>query len=201
MAEAVNDLVIDVGRLLVDVAHTHWPALVLVDYLNEGQLLIAQMDPAASYIEETFTPDVDSSHQLLPNRALQLVDVTHNTTSKITIRRVDKLTLDIEVPGWEAETSAAEGLMWCPDETDDQSFYISPPATAASRYDIKYTKIPDVVGVGDNIDLQERYYVALIDYMVARALSEDGDNQDVTKSDKFYAAFVNRMKMSGPRPT
>lgn len=195
--EAVNDVVDAAARLLVDTSNTHWPAATLIDYLNEAQLIIAKLDHAASYIEESHTPVAGSSHQELPLRALRLLDITHNSISKRMIREIDKHTLDIEAPEWESETPADDAQMWTPDPTDEHSYYVSPPATAASRYDVKYTKIPDIVVAGQNFDLKELYYAALIDYMVARALSEDGDNQDEPKSKEFYASFRGRLQ-AGP---
>ena len=137
MAHGVDEVIEDAARLLVDTDNTHWTAAVLLAYLNEGQLLIAQMDDAASYIEESHTPVVDSAHQELPLRALRLLDITLNTTSKLLIRRVDKIAMDMEDPGWQAAASADDAQMWAPDETDNQSYYVYPPSTAASRYDVK----------------------------------------------------------------
>lgn len=173
-----------VQTLLQDPDGVRWPAAELVGYLNDGQRHIVTLKPAANPAIVSF-PLVQGVRQQIPADGLMLIDIYANSTGRKTaVRKTDRTTLEAVRPGWMAMNAASEIVHYMVDPSDDNIFYVFPPALAGTTVEMCYAQYPADVptptgptsgSVTGDIALSDGYANMLVDYIMYRAHSKDAE--------------------------
>jgi hypothetical protein len=134
----------------------------------------------------------------------KLIEITRNmaaTSAKRAVRLVPRQILDAQTPGWHAIPGTVDILHYMFDARDPKTFYVYPPALATAQLEIMYSAVPtDIVEPADgklysdvvgNITLPDIYANALLDYILYRAYSKDGEFAgNAARAQAHYAAFT-----------
>ena len=188
-----RDVIRRASIILQDADAVRWPAIELHGYLNDGLREIVTLKPNAK-TDTVNLSLVAGTLQELPAQYTILSRVTRNmktpTTGGNAVRVLAKREiLDAQIPGWQDSVVmpfAKEVVHVIHDLADPRSFYVvpgndgtglieavvgamptvnAPPATTSAQLVIdKYT---------NNVDIQDIYQNALIDYVLYRAYSKD----------------------------
>lgn len=176
------------ARLLGDTPNEHWPAPTLLNYLNEAQLDIATEVGGSSTTEVAVTC-VEGARQVLPAGGLSPLAIAG-------VREVSKEMMDREQVDWQtAVTKDNASTMWMPNLHADEEFYVYPPRTATpGTITVEYNVAPSEVTLGDNLSIGDEYANALVNYIVARGLSEDTDRKDEARANDFQVLYNAEIK-------
>lgn len=178
MSTAVDDLVDNAETILFDTTNARWDATELATYLSYGETAIVSRKPDAYVKHEAFIL-VAGTLQTVTDAVL-IFDITRNmgtggSTAGNAITRIDKAILDAALPGWHADTASATVKHWMYDESDPQRFHVYPPQPSSSfgYVDGVWSAFPAEIESGDDINLDDIYREALLDYILFRAYTKD----------------------------
>lgn len=214
MAVPVSALITRIQDQLMDDTGVRWTEEELIRYVSDGQREITNFKPdAISTIADVGVPADSSSHglvpgtkQTLPANALRLLSIVRNTYSGATrsVRAVSRETLDRFVPDWHSTAAGKtnqEVKHYTYDPDSPTIFYIYPPQPnpVTGQIEVIYTKTPDDISDSTaNIEVDDSYANALIDYALYRALSKDADNQGAAqRAQNHYGAFMGSLNNKG----
>ena len=166
-----NDIIKgDISRQLVDAERVIWGDAALCKYISEAQNACILLGVDANVVTEnkTLSP---SSMQSLPTGGIRLIDV-HGA------RKIPKEVMDEAVPGWmdETTTSSIEHFMY--DDENPRIFWVyKKPATGSITNQISYAKSVSLLKYGtDPLTLPDSYIPAIKEFVLWRAMSEEGAN-------------------------
>ncbi len=183
MATRVRDFIQRIKVLLQDTDDpgTRWTNDELISYLNEAYDFVLTYVPEASTIQGGFLCEA-GTRQTLPDNGLRLLSVIRNRDGSLRpIRRRDKASLDRERPNWHNEPDTLNQEFWVYDDREPRVFYVYPPASKHSNIEIGYTldvqdHIPrDYENTDTLLRLDDRYKVALLNYILYCAFDKDSD--------------------------
>jgi hypothetical protein len=200
-----NNLINRAAKLLQDETHVRWPRAELLDWLNDGQRVIALLLPDAYTDMDAVT--ASSSGQAtfnIPSTGVRLIDVLHNTAgNKRAVRQIDRSVLDTQYPNWRSDTAAAEAKHFAFDKRNPKVFYLYPPLTSGSGVEVVYSAAPDAVTVASEsstevIKLDDVFGTAIVDFMVYRAYLKDAEYAaNDSRAKGAYETFI--ASLSGKR--
>lgn len=207
MAQAI-DIVEEVASELADTSYITWSKSELTGYLNDAQRQIALVRPDASSAVENITL-VAGTKQSIPSDARRLLDITRNmgsdgSTPGKPIRATEAETLNLFRPTWHSEAGRTVIKNFVYDERTPDTFYVYPPAHAATTVIIeaKLAKNPTDISDVDNdaISLNDVYISPIRDWMLYRAYSKEVDSTDsrslaVQHLNSFYQALGVKSKV------
>jgi len=186
----VVDLVQRAKTILQDTTGTRWPVRELQDWLNDSYQEIILARPDANTQTGTFTCQAGTRQKLagvFPS-ALRLIEATRNvaaTSSKRSIRLIDRKILDDQRPAWHSETSSVNVEHYMFDVRLPKEFFVYPPATTAAQLEVVYSSVPNQhalseaqlnnLSTTEAIRVDDHYSNAMLDYMLYRAYSKDAD--------------------------
>lgn len=198
-----------VSLLLQDTTKIRWPDDELIHYLNDGQREIALYKPNASVVTENYLLASSGSKQALPADGLVLIDVIRNrgggTVNGTAIRVVAREVLDAQLPNWHSATgSEVRHYVYSPN--DPKTFYVYPyVASGGHNIEITYGRVPPIVAnVNANIQVDDIYNPALVNYICYRAYSKDAEYAaNAAAATSYYQAFIAQMtgKTAGEQVT
>lgn len=166
--------------LLLDTSNVRWPAAELLDWLNDGQRAIVAVRPDANAVTESVAL-VAGTKQSLPAEGYQLINVVRNmgtsgTSPGRAVRYAPMRLLNEQYPDWHTETATTTIEHFLTEPRSPKTFYVYPPATASIQVEIVYSKAPtNVASLGATITLDDIYATSLLDYVLYRAYSKDGE--------------------------
>ncbi len=165
----------------------------LVEYVNAGIQEVAKYKPEIFSTLGDMTCTQDQVEQAITFAdASMLLDVVCIHDGRA-LRRFDRRVMDDFRPNWRSDTSAA-AQQWAPLDNDPLQFYIYPPAPASQVLDIRYSRIPTTVALGDTIgDLPETYEPALVDYVIYRAEMKDDESVLNQRATSRYNSFLTKI--------
>jgi len=182
----VSDLIASAKLLLQETTTggTRWKNEELLGWLNESYKAIVQGKPGASAITEDLALAAGTK-QSVPAAGLRLLDVirsTDQTGDGLSITLVSRHQLDTTRRGWhrETETVDVEHYIYNPD--DPKTFYVYPPAVAATTVEVIYSAVPiahgeaAITAPSEVIKLDDIYAPVMLDYIMYRAYSKDADH-------------------------
>lgn len=173
MAVAVNQLVARVGAVLNDSGNVRWTAAEVVDWFNEGAVLIVQKLPDActKTVSLQLAP---GSKQSNPADCIEILDMRQNSAGAA-ITPCDRPSLDRFMPGWMNGPLSSSVVHWMDDPQPDV-FYVYPAqgASAASVV-LTYSAVPAAMLAGSNITIRDIYADKLVNYALYRAFSKDAE--------------------------
>jgi hypothetical protein len=200
----VAAIVSRVKALLQDDDLVRWGALELQYWLNDGYRELVNLRPDANTIQGEYVCSAGARQVLtssFPN-ATRLISISHNTaatSNKYGVQMVSKSSLETQRRGWRAETPSVniEGYMF--DARTPREFEVYPPAAAAARLWALYVEVPAAhtlsaeqltnESTAETIRVDDSFANALVDYILYRAYSKDGESGSGGKAAAYYGAF------------
>jgi len=177
MATAVNDLVDRAETLLHDEGNDRWDAADLIIFGSHGEVAIITRKPDAYVKNEAFVL-VEGTLQTVDGTVL--IDIVRNmgtdgSTEGAAITKVDKVVMDAADPDWHTATASATVKHWMADLRDPKRFWVYPPQPSSSFGYVQgvWAATPSELSAGGNINLDDIYKDALLDYILFRAFSID----------------------------
>ena len=188
MALTGTNLLSRIEDILQDTTSVRWPEAELLRYINDAQREIVNYRPEASAKTDNVQL-VTGTKQALPTEGLRLIKVTRNmsdasggASGKRAVRIVNVDILNTQEPDWNDPTvsgDAAHGTVvkhYIFDEDDPKNFYVYPGVAGNAYVEIVYSKAPtDLSSGSSNLDIDDIYGNAVIDYVLFRAYQKDSE--------------------------
>lgn len=176
MALTITDLIDEAAVRLQDSDHTRWGREELLSYFNAGQRALAEARPdqVAEHVEMDLAP---GWRQSLPPGATNLVRVTHNIHPKqAAVTFTHTHLLDASVPDWRSSRERDVVVHYMHDLKDPYVFHVYPPVEGGVRVGAVVSMLPaDAANEGSDPSVPVRWMDALLDYVLYRAWSKDGE--------------------------
>jgi hypothetical protein len=191
MATTVRSLLNRAAALLSDEEFVRWEESELLEWLNDGQKVIARGPASDVYVLRDNITCAAGSVQNMPEDNLRLVDVIKNVSSGRAIVQADYAMADILRPSWRAgNTGEAENYFY--DERNPQQFEVYPPQVGGELLEIVYNADPPPAQITGNLIINDVFADAVLDYMVYRALSKDTEDTatETRKANTYYQSFL-----------
>ena len=177
-----------VESTLQDTANVRWTEAELLNYINDGQREIANIQPSSTALHANVQL-VTGTKQAIPSDGLKLISVLRNmsdasggATGGRAIRLVSWDILDTQNPDWHEPTvtgDATHGTTpkhYLFDENDPLNFYVYPGVAGNAYVEMVYSQRPtDLANTSETIAVPDNYSNALIDYCLFRAFTKDSE--------------------------
>lgn len=178
MAISAANVITRAQDIIQDQTGVRWPEAELMRYLNDArrEVCIARPD---LYSTTSAISLVAGTKQSLPADGTRFLDATRNVNADNSpgraVRVVEREILDAQLPNWHVETAAAtKHFMF--DERSPRVFYVYPPAAAAQKLEVVYSRTPtDITNTAIELTEEDIYTGALVDYVCYRAFSKDSE--------------------------
>ena len=205
MALTGTSLLSRIKDILQDTTSVRWPEAEILRYINDAQREIVNYRPESSAKTDNVQL-VAGTKQALPSDGLRLIKVTRNmsaasnsATGKRAIRIVNVDILNTQEPDWNDPTvsgDAQHGTVvkhYIFDEDDPKNYYVYPGVNGNAYVEIVYSKIPtDLSSASSNLDIDDIYGNAVIDYVLFRAYQKDSEYAgNAQRAQTHYQLFLN----------
>ena len=169
-------------------------------FINTGQLLIADIFPAAVSITEPFLLD-EGVDQVCPDNATRFLGLVNNLgddgfTNGDIITICDVNSLSVFSPGWMAATPSSKVENYIFNENEPTNFKVYPPVApdAIVYVGLQYAVAPkECTNNTSELGVPDRFAVALAEFCLHAALSSETDVRDPNKADRHLTTFFNLM--------
>lgn len=191
MATTVRSILNRAAALLNDEEHVRWEESELLEWLNDGQRVIAKGPATDAYVLRDNITAAAGTVQDLPADAIRLVDVVKNVSSGQAIHQSDYAIVDVLSSTWRsASAGVAENYFY--DERNPKQFEVYPPQSGGESIEVVYNAQPGNATITGNIIISDMYADSLIDYIVYRGLSKDTEDSspELGRATAFYRAFL-----------
>lgn len=193
----VSEPIAVAAQQLQDVAGITWAPEVLLQYLNLGVREIIDRKPEAFVIEEDISL-IPGTRQAIPSERKYLIDVfcsvSKDGVTGRTVRKIGGQVLDSALPDWRNFPAQDEPQHLIYDSRTPLTYELFPPMPEGTDRRLRVVlsaypfKIEDQVN--GTFPLTDDYEVAIIDYMIYRALAEETTIPNaLAKSQQFYNKF------------
>lgn len=192
MATKVRSILNRAAALLNDEEFVRWEESELLEWLNDGQRVIARGPTTDAYVVRDNVTAVAGSVQSLPAAGIRLVDVVKNVSDGSSIRQSDLAMFDMLGGNWRhASPGLAENFFY--DERNPKEFEVFPPQIGGERIEIVYNAQPGDATVNGDIIIDDMYADSLIDYLAYRGFSKDTEDSsaELGRATAFYRAFLH----------
>ena len=191
MATKVRSILNRVAAILNDEEFVRWEESELLEWLNDGQRVIARGPGTDVYVIRDNITASAGSVQDMPSDAIRLIDVVKNVSNGSSIYQSDYATVDMLSSTWRQATAATAEVYFY-DERNPKQFEVYPPQAGGELLEIVYNAQPGNASITGSIIIDDMYADALIDYIVYRALSKDTEDTglDLKKATAHYRAFL-----------
>ena len=173
---------------LQDTANVRWTVTELLNYINDGQREIVNIQPGATATHSNVQL-VTGTKQSIPTDGLKLISVLRNMSSTINaatggraIRLVSWDILDTQDPNWHDPTATGDATHgttpkhYLFDENDPLNFYVYPGVAGNAYVELVYSQRPtDLSAASSTIGIPDNYSNAIIDYCLFRAFTKDAE--------------------------
>lgn len=189
------DLIGPIAALQYDTAFVHWTQAEWLEYLNQGQRKVVELDPNANNITVTLSL-VAGTLQTTPTDCIAVVDVPRNILNSgadgRAIRQADYKLLSNAKPDWPTDPASITVLNWLIDPRSKKQFYVYPPQPASpGKVQMLYSQTPpNLSTVNDTLTLQDQYRNAIFDYMLFRAYGKGSKPGNEKASQDAYSRFI-----------
>ena len=169
--EVVTEIVWRVRQLVHDSAGSRWTDQEFMHWINDGLREIVMLKPSANAVRVTLDLD-PGTIQALPDGAVQLLRVTHNTGGA-GVRIVDQDRLDAVDPSWRSENAQTTVVHYMYDKETPMEYQVYPPNTGSGSLEASVAMEPTkITAIGETNPLPDIYVPALVDYLIYRAYSK-----------------------------
>lgn len=187
MAVAVEDILDDVSRTLLDTARRTWSRVSLIDYMNEALRASSAVKPDV-YTVRANTPLEEGTLQELPAGGIALIDIPRNSLQSggegRVVTQVDAELLAEANRFWPRATTQSQVEHYTADPRDPRRFQVFPPNDGTGLVEMLYAAVPSTVtgSSGETFPLNDTYQPAITAYMEAKAYAKNTRRQDLTKA-------------------
>jgi len=191
MATTVRSILNRAASLLNDEEHVRWEEAELLEWLNDGQRVIARGPATDVYVLRDDVTAVAGTVQSLPANAIRLVDVVKNVSDGSAIHQADYALVDMLRSTWRAATAGvAENFFY--DENNPLEFEVYPPQVGGEAIEVVYNAQPGDATITGEIAISDMYADSLIDYVAYRGFSKDTEDSaaDLGRATAFFRAFL-----------
>jgi len=204
MTTTASSIIQKAHTLLSDVGGVRWPAQELVSYLNLGQIAIAEIRPDQKRNTQTLSL-VSGHEQELPADVTALFDIPNNAEGKKSrITKVNLQLLDHMVPDWRSATKVLTVKHFMHNLIEPRKFDVYPPVQSGVKVTatVGIYPIPVAIPTGGasssfvvgNIDLEDYWQSALLDYVLFRAYAKDAEFAgNAAMSKAYYDLFIGAL--------
>ena len=200
-----KDVLSRASTKLIDDAHTRWPLVELLDWLNDGQREITKLAPDA--VAEWRILDLgEGTQQTLPTEYASLLRVSCNASQAgPTVQRGRAVTpiqlqvLNAQIPGWQDPAVipfAAEVQHIIDDPTTHETFMVLPGNDGTGSIEAFVAVRPLDVPVpvdptnldqySTQIGLDDLYLTPLVDYVLSCAYAKDNEVPSAAQAATVY---------------
>lgn len=191
MATAVRSILNRVSALLSDEEHVRWEESELLEWLNDGQRVIARGPATDAYVLRSNITAVVGTVQSLPPDGIRLIEVVKNVSNGSDVHESDYATINMLKSTWRvAAPGVAEVYFY--DGNNPKEFELYPPQSGGELIELVYNAQPGDALVTGNIIIDDMYADSLIDYIAYRGFSKDTEDSSVelNRATAFYRAFL-----------
>lgn len=198
----VVDLLSRAGALLLDDDFVRWTPTELQYWLNDGYRELINLRPDASTASVEFACQAGARQVLTYADAARLLGVEYNTAAtskKYSVRLAARAALDSQRRQWRTEAQTVDIEQYLFDPLKPLEFEVYPPASASARLWIKYSAFPAAhtltaaqlvnPSTAEVLRVSDSFANALLDYVLYRAYSKDGEDGNAGKAAAYYSAF------------
>jgi hypothetical protein len=189
MPVTAQSIITDSALSLLDETNVAWPETELLGYLNSGILEAARIRPDLFVVSVPIAL-VAGASQSIPADGYGFITAIKNTAGQA-VSEIDEAELSNFLPAWESLTPTQDVVHFMPDAVSPRLFKVYPPNDATGSLDVKYSKIPTILLIGDNIQMPDEYKEALRAYVMYRALSKETESQDNAKAGGYLGMFTS----------
>jgi hypothetical protein len=206
MSFTPNDVIRLASITLQDPDHVRWPVSDLIGWINAALIEIPTVKPNAT--NETVEIELaQGTYQTLADEHLSLVRAIRNLatlddspsgrTGGTPITVVERADLDSAIPNWHDPdvvpfASSVKHVVF--DEADQNGFYVMPGNDGTGVIEALVTTLPAAASAADleaDIDIKDRYQMAIVDYVLFRAFSVDAPNPGAAgRAQSHYQLFM-----------
>lgn len=180
---------------LKDTGNTRWTRTELLGWLNQAQRTLGLAVPEVTAVTVN-VPTVAGHRQSIPADGWLFLRATRNMgpTGTTIGRALEPTSFEVMTannPLWtsDAATNTAVAYMFTPLERN--VFWIYPPAAGSgNQIEVLYSRVlASLTAETQNISVPDVYESALLDYMMYRALSKDGDEAELQAAGMYFTSF------------
>jgi len=183
-------------QILLDETGVRWTTSELLGWLNEGQNESVRVHPEVNTVTAAVQL-VAGTLQAIPATAIRLIEVTRNlglggATPGRAIRIVSRESLDSGNPDWHTDTAAEVVSNYTFDKRNPRAFFVYPPQPVIpTQVEVVYSVVPTAIAsAASAITIHEIYAPSLVDYLLYRAFSKDGEHKDgMAQAAIYYKQF------------
>lgn len=182
---------------LIDIANVRWTRAELLAWLNDGLRQIVLLQPNATNTVASVRLTAGTRQQL-PTDGWMLLDVIRNmgtsgSTPGRAIRVIAREVMDGFDPDWHSTTASTVVQNYIYSLEDQTAFYVYPPSPGTNYIEINYSRQPtDLVAETGVIPVFDIYQSALVDYILFRACSKDGEyTAGLAMAQMYLGTFVS----------
>lgn len=181
-----------VDTILQDESHARWPLVELMDCINSALREITAIAPTAC-TDLVILPLVSGSVQTVPANSTRVLRVNANRATADAasvrtsiVRPVTRALLDAQIPGWQLASVypfTKEVVHYVEDPNMVGEFLVFPGNLGTGFLECTVAKRPTLLTEPASptlmdswtavVDLDERYFTALVDYVLHAALQKD----------------------------
>lgn len=169
----VAELLDRAAILLYDTGNNDYPALELLDYLNEGLQRMLALRPDQFTVTQVVT-HVAGTKQTLPAGGVRFIRVARAVNLDGTPGRAasqfDWRAMDAVQPGWHFAPAAS--VRQYAGSAYPNMYWVYPPSDG-SKAEIEFVKEPAPLMLSDTLPVPPMFDQPLLDYVLARAYSKD----------------------------
>lgn len=194
MTTTVRSIITKASELLHDVQNVHWTIDGLVASLSDAQLETVAIKPDTSIAVSTVLL-TSGTRQSIPADGISLVDVMRNMKNEATpgraIRIVLREVLDAANPDWHSSLPSVVAQHFTYSESTPKTFFVYPPQPASPGYvELSYVRTPAPLTIDGDIQLDDIYAPALLNYVLYRAYSKDSEYAaNKSLAEAYYSAW------------
>jgi hypothetical protein len=166
---------------LQDLKAIRWTRQELLRWASDAQRQIVLQAPSATATTEAVKLAA-GTRQLLPDVGWLLLDVYRNVKPGVkpapgrVVRLISRSMIDRFNPNWHAERARPEVINYLYDVQDPTTYWVYPPNDGTGMLEINYSATPDdLVAEDQELDVQDVYGNAVLDYIMFRACSKDAE--------------------------
>lgn len=190
MATTTQSILNRVAAILNDEEFERWKTAELIEWLNDGQRVIARGPTTDAYVLRTSITVAAGTVQSLPDDGIRLINVIRNVADGSAIRQSDYAIVDMLRSTWRSSSTAAAEVFFY-DERNPKQFELFPPQVGDEQVEILYNAVPPDASRGGNISIDDIYADVLVDYISYRAFAKDTEDvSSISRATAFYNAFL-----------
>ncbi|MEQ9721287.1 DUF6682 family protein [Yersinia alsatica] len=193
---SIAEVIGRVNTQLKDTAWLRWPLAELNDYYNDALRAVILARPDAGATTEIISTK-SGTQQQLPDGAVRLIEIIRVENGRA-LRSIPREVLDNQYPDWHQISGSVE--CYCYNELTPKVYYLFPGPIAPLNIEMVTARIPQAVTINTlssavtPVPMDELYVNPLVDWMLFRAFSKDGEaGANLTLATQHYHAFNEQL--------